>query len=132
MVYIVFGAFILAFLAMLLLFIRKTLFSVHMLQQSGYRNSDYLKWCDDNLMRNISVAELVGMGLSLVIFFLTERFMEDILIGFVNCIITMAVVSIGLFPLRKHSTKKAKKPLVYTARVKRLLVTCFLQIMHLI
>jgi len=108
-------------LGVLFLFVKKTLFSVHMLQQSSYRSSDFLKWCDDNLTRNISAAEISAMALSIVLFFMAAKFAEDNIAGIINVIITLAVMIIGLFPLKKFSVKKAKKPLVYTARVKRLL-----------
>lgn len=110
-----------AYFLMAFLFVRKTIFSIHMLQQSGYRNSDYLKWCDENLMRNLGFVELAAMAISLVFFFAAGRFSDDIMLMFINLDLTMLLVSLGHFPLKKYSTKNAKKPLVYTARVKRLI-----------
>ncbi len=114
---------LIGFTGVIFLFFRKMLFSVHMLQQTAYRSGDFLKWCDENLLRNISVAEIIGMIISLVIFFFTKRFGSDLLIATLNSTITMVIVAIGIFPFRKYSVKKAKKPLVYTPRVKRLIVT---------
>ncbi len=107
------------------LFIRKTLFSVHMLQQSAYRNTDYLKWCDDNLIRNVSAYELAAMAASLVMFFVMHRFSDNLYVGMCNSALTMLILAFALISSGKYSTKKAKKPLAYTARVKRLLITIF-------
>ena len=109
--------------AVLFMFVKKTLFSVHMLQQSAYRSGDYLKWCDDNLTRNISAPEISAMAVSVALFFMGSKFAEDYTAGVLNTAATLAIVLVGLFPIKKYSVKKAKKPLVYTARVKRLLVT---------
>ncbi len=114
---------LIAFLGVVFLFFRKMRFSVHMLQQSAYRSGDFLKWSDENLLRNISVAEIIGMIVSLAIFFFTKRFGNDPVIAMINATVTMIIVSLGMLPFRKHSVKKAKKPLVYTPRVKRLILT---------
>lgn len=116
---------LLSFLAVIFLFARKTLFSIFMLQQSSYRSSDFLKWCDDNFLKNISAAEIVAMAASLAMFFATRSFGEDLFLAVVNATVTLIIMSLGMFPLRKHSVKKAKKPLVFTARVKRLIASSF-------
>ncbi|MDP4118816.1 MAG: UDP-N-acetylmuramoyl-tripeptide--D-alanyl-D-alanine ligase [Bacillota bacterium] len=112
-----------AFLCMGFLFLRKLRFSVHMLQQTGYKSKDFLKWCDENLMRNLSFIELAAMAVSLCIFFFLDKYGVP-QIGFLNAAVTMLLVSLGVFPFSKYSSKKAKKPLVYTPRVKRLFAAC--------
>ncbi len=108
-----------------LLFVRKTLFSVHMLQQSAYRNSDFLKWCDDNLSVISGGYELFIIALSLAFFLLTRNFQDSFFLSLINGTISLVLLSFRNFPIKKYSTKNAKKPLVFTARVKRLLVAEF-------
>ncbi len=115
-----------AFVLVAVLFVRKTLYSVHMLQQSAYRSSDFLKWCDSNLSLNSSGYELFVIAVSLLLFLLTRNFQEDVFVLFGNMLLTFVLLSLRNLPFKKYSTKSAKKPLVYTPRVKRLLVTAFL------
>ena len=104
------------------LFLRKTRFGLHMLQQSGYLSTDFLKWGEENLFRNLSFTELISMALTIVLFFVFLYY--DSFFQLVNSAAALFFVSLGLIPMKKYSGKNAKKPLVYTARVKRLIAAC--------
>lgn len=99
--------------AMLYFFIPRTLHSLHMLQQNSYRNVRYLDWCRHHM------PELLKPGLSLLL-------LSVVAFLFVGNRFYIAVGAVGLFFIYAALAYKippAKKPLVFTSRVKRLLVT---------
>lgn len=99
--------------AALIYFAVKVKFGFHMLQQESYLNTGYLKWVSKNLQKNIWAADvlppLAGGLISLM-------FPSAGLAVWAAAGILAAVIRIKAAP-------KAKKPLVVTARVKRLIVT---------
>lgn len=99
----------------------RSLHFVHMLQLNSYRNERYGAWLKQNRKKYFAVW-LIWASMSLisssVIHYLSEErdpLMESFFAGFTAVLlVVLAILS---------RPKKAKKPLVYTARVKRLLVT---------
>ena len=91
----------------------QSLHFTHMLQLNSYRNERFWKWCKDNENRLVSVKTLLP-ALLLPLLYLPEFW----------CIVAAAVV-LAITTLL-NIPKKAKKPLVYTARVKRLLTAQYL------
>ena len=88
----------------------QSLYFTHMLQLNSYRSERYRKWCRDNSGKLINARRLWPL-LLLVCAFLPPLY----------CLIASAVVLFAATAL--NFPQKAKKPLVFTARVKRLLVT---------
>ncbi|MBQ9963797.1 MAG: UDP-N-acetylmuramoyl-tripeptide--D-alanyl-D-alanine ligase [Clostridia bacterium] len=85
-------------------------FYTHMLQLNSYRPERYRKWCTDNDKRIVNVRTLLP-ALLFPTMFLPELYAYSV------SAVLLAVTAILNIP------KKAKKPLVVTARVKRLFVT---------
>lgn len=86
----------------------------HMLQQESYLNLGYLKWVKKNLSKNISIYDfLPGIAALCVLSFTSEFYAY-----FIWC-----AVNLIEFYYRIKNAPKAKKPLVLTSRVKRLIVT---------
>ena len=105
----------------LIAIIKKTTRSLHMLQQNLYNeNNRYLKWIGKNVKDFINV-EIIGVILSL--YTLLKIYSET---KYTNIII-LVLILVYMFSfatiLKMESKNQNKKPLVYTARVKRLLVT---------
>ncbi|MBR2338527.1 MAG: UDP-N-acetylmuramoyl-tripeptide--D-alanyl-D-alanine ligase [Clostridia bacterium] len=94
-------------------FIPQSLYYTHMLQLNSYRNERYWKWCQDNDKRLVSVRTLLP-ALLLPAMYLPELW----------CLIASSAVLLLTAVL--NIPKKAKKPLVFTARVKRLLTTLYI------
>lgn len=92
----------------------KTIKSVHMLQLNSYRNERYLLWISRNYKKVFQKLELL-----LLIPVITALFANEI---------TFLISSIAIFVLLFFMRSKVaeKKKLVYTARVKRLLVTTYI------
>ncbi len=88
----------------------QSLYYTHMLQLNSYRNERFWKWCKENDSRLVSVRTLLP-ALCLVALYFPVRW----------CQIASAVILLVTALL--NIPKKAKKPLVFTARVKRLLTT---------
>ncbi len=88
----------------------QTLYYVHMLQLNSYRASRFFKWVGDNPRR------VWGVGRFLSLPAIAFAFIPAPWGGIAACLWLL------LFGLG-HRPQKAKKPLVFTARVKRLLVT---------
>ena len=90
----------------------RSLYFVHMLQLNSYRPERYSKWCKENDSRLVNWRALLP-ALLLPAMYLSARYGYAVGIG-------VLVVTVVLnFP------KKAKKPLVFTARVRRLLAALF-------
>ena len=87
-------------------------FNMHMFQLNGYRCSKHFHWLKKNISRY--AVELVCFALSF-----TGLVKSDALMGF--CAAALLVCIIALAP--ENKSRPAKKPLVYTPRVKRMLVT---------
>lgn len=94
----------------LLCHIPQSLYFTHMLQLNSYRNERFWKWCKENDSRLVSVRTLLP-ALLLPSLYLPEFW----------CYVAGAAVL--LLTALLNIPKKAKKPLVFTARVKRLLAT---------
>ena len=87
------------------------LYIVHMFQQNSYKLREYVEW----MQVHSNVGRLLGKSLYAVIA------LPLILIGNTGCLIAACIMNILTVLVNKpHS---AKKPLVYTNRVKRMLVT---------
>ena len=91
----------------------QSLYFTHMLQLNSYRNERFWKWCKENDKRLVSVRTMLP-ALCLAALYLPEQW----------CLGAGAVLL--LLTALLNIPKKAKKPLVFTARVKRLLTTQYL------
>lgn len=101
-------------LAAVLNFSAQAVYFTHMLQLNSYRTERYKKWCTENEKKLVSVPRMLPF---LCVFLLW-------LAGFTAPWVVYAVgTAIMLLSALLNWPKKAKKPLVVTARVKRLFVT---------
>ena len=91
---------------------------VHMLQLEGYKNKNLMHWLNENTVKvykTPAIFSLCGLALMLVI---NAAFPSVTLYGF---IVLAVVYVLFIFVYAKKSlVENAKKPLVYTSRVKRL------------
>lgn len=95
----------------------QTLYYVHMLQLNSYRNERYLKWMRENDDRSLPPMRLMAAGpLAIMMMLGFERHL-------LSAVAYGAGVVLCLIAAYSDRPKPAKKPLVYTPRVKRLLVT---------
>lgn len=86
------------------------LYIIHMFQQNSYKREEHLHWVKSNYAR------LIGK----VLFALIS--VPFLCVGNVGCLMVAILCNIVTILLNKPN-KAAKKPLVYTPRVKRMLVT---------
>lgn len=93
-------------------YVLQSLYYTHMLQLNSYRPERYRKWCTDNDKKLVQVRTMLP-ALSIPALFLPELY------G------TLAAAGVLLVTALLNLPKKAKKPLVVTARVTRLFVTEF-------
>lgn len=87
------------------------LYIVHMFQQNSYKPREYMEW----VQVHSNVGRLLGKSLYAIISF------PLILIGNRGCMIAACIMNIMTVLVNKPHP--AKKPLVYTKRVKRMLIT---------
>ena len=107
--------FIISLLPVLIYIYFKTKNSFHMLQQNWYNDGNrYVKWLFKNFKSNFLTLEL------LFIFFILTMYIED---KFAMIVIVIFYTIAALINLNKTKKAQNKKPLVFTKRVKRLLVT---------
>ena len=95
----------------------ETIYYVHMLQLNSYRPERYRKWMLQNDKRTLPWYRLLlsGVPLAVLMMFGFE--------GVIGLVATSVAVLLCLISAVLDRPKKAKKPLVYTPRVKRLLTT---------
>ena len=87
------------------------LYIVHMFQQNSYKPREYTEW----MRVHSNVGRLIGKSLYAVIS------LPLVLVGNRGCLIAACIMNIMTMVVNKPHP--AKKPLVYTKRVKRMLVT---------
>lgn len=90
---------------------RFELYIVHMFQQNSYKPTEYREWPQ--------VKENIGRSLGKTLYALIS--LPLLLIGGKGCLI--AACMMNLMTILVNKARQAKKPLVYTARVKRMLIT---------
>ena len=101
-------------LAAVLNFAVQAVYFTHMLQLNSYRTERYKKWCVENEKKLVSIPRMLPF---LCVFLLW-------LIGrTANWVVYAIGTAVLLITALLNWPKKAKKPLVVTARVKRLFVT---------
>ncbi|MBQ6117934.1 MAG: UDP-N-acetylmuramoyl-tripeptide--D-alanyl-D-alanine ligase [Clostridia bacterium] len=94
---------------------KSLVFNMHMFQLNGYRFDTHVHWLKKNLGRY--AVEYIVFALSFTGLIPQEK---EPLMGF--CAGALWVAVFALLP--ENRQRPAKKPLVYTARVKRMIVTC--------
>ncbi len=96
----------------------QALYFTHMLQLNSYRPERYSKWCKENDQKLVNIPRL----LPFLCIFLIWGMQKGLPVWLAYAI----GAGILLITALLHLPKRAKKPLVYTMRVWRLLVTQFL------
>ena len=99
----------------LIYFYRLTRHGIHMLQLESYFISRYAKWMKKNLKKVISIKAIVLLVISSVLILINNE--KTILAGLILEIIFLIFLSLTF------KKEKEKKPLVVTARVKRMYAT---------
>lgn len=108
--------FIFSLIAFLIFGILKTRKSFHMLQQNWYDKSfRYLKWCFRNIKKSFLTIDILIIPIIVVCYFIK--------VSYVYYIIAIAYLFATYVFFKITKTEQVKKPLVYTARLKRLSVT---------
>ena len=111
--------FVLTLFLWFILVIIKLKKSLHMLQQNNYnKDNRYLKWISNNFKK-----VFLSIDVMLIIFILFLLLSNNFVINTILFILLLLVSIIKYFNDDLEDKKKSKKPLVYTNRVKRLLVT---------
>lgn len=110
--------FIVSLLPLMVYMYLKTKKSFHMLQQNWYNDGNrYIKWINKNLKKIFLNIELL-----FILFFIIKYL--DGKLGMILVVIFYVILSLKY--LRNSKLEQTKKPLVFTKRVKRLLVTTFI------
>ncbi|MBR5524534.1 MAG: UDP-N-acetylmuramoyl-tripeptide--D-alanyl-D-alanine ligase [Clostridia bacterium] len=92
----------------------QAVYFTHMLQLNSYRPERYKKWCVDNDKKLVTVPRMLPF-LCVLALWLAGRVQDWILYGV--CAAVLLLTALLCWP------QKAKKPLVITARVKRVFIT---------
>ena len=111
---------ILVFMTMALFFISTSMSvidSVHFFQLNSYRFDTHTKWMRENLRKYLT-HNIISVLMLIVVFIPMNPMVKAI-----------ALEILFIISLPTEKPKKAKKPLVYTARVKRMLATTLLVVL---
>ena len=92
----------------------------HMFQLEGYKPKGYLKWLMQYGFDTVLAA--IGMAMLFVLSYLFQATLGEIAGIIVGFALLTAFAALGILSIRKFRVKDAKKPLVYTSRIKRLLI----------
>lgn len=93
----------------------------HMLQLSGYHHSEYSQWCKEHPAAVFPLSRILLIVLSLLVLILGQ--VSSAINEKASLILLIVMIAIAIISFFANAPKKAKKPLVYTKRVQRLLVT---------
>jgi len=111
--------FLISYILILIYVVIKGKKAMHMLQQNLYNeNNRYVKWLDANLKTAYMHFDLISLFILVVASFMNNEYSKFLVI----LALVFYFVS-GYFIRKKRKHEQVKKPLVITARVKRLLVT---------
>ena len=114
----VFGWFFLFAALVIVHAVTQSLHLVHMLQLSGYHNDVYARWCNEHMAKILSPGRLFCLVTLLLLA------LRSVLFEAVPALAFLLVACVGLFvSLLDTLPRQAKKPLVFTKRVWRLLIT---------
>ena len=107
--------FIVSLLPLMVYMYLKTKKSFHMLQQNWYNDGNrYIKWINKNIKKIFLNTEL------LFVLFFVIKYINNIL-GMILVVTFYVILSLKI--LRNSKLEQTKKPLVFTKRVNRLLIT---------
>ncbi|MDD6879238.1 MAG: UDP-N-acetylmuramoyl-tripeptide--D-alanyl-D-alanine ligase [bacterium] len=100
--------------------IKTSIRALHMLQQNLYNeNNRYIKWINNNKKTTIINYSIISIFLSILMIFCNKDFINNTILLFI-----MIVYVLSYFIEKKISSNNQNKtPLVYTSRVKRLIIT---------
>ncbi len=108
--------FIFSLITFLIFGILKTRKSFHMLQQNWYDKSfRYLKWCFKNIKKSILTIDILVIPLLVACYFLK--------VEYIYYVVAIAYIFIAYVYFKITKGEQVKKPLAFTARLKRLSVT---------
>lgn len=97
--------------------IDKLKYLFHMLQQNGYKINEYIGWLNEHAFTKVvSTREILFFALSLAAALWAEPLLTDLALSIVFCIYSV----FWFLKIDFYDGKTVKKPLVYTARMKRL------------
>lgn len=92
----------------------------HMFQLEGYKSRGYFKWLVQYGFGSVLAA--IGLAILFVLAFMLHAVLGEIAGAIAGWALLAAFAALGTLCICKFRVKDAKKPLVYTSRVKRLLV----------
>lgn len=93
---------------------------LHMLQQNGYKLNEFLQWVSKGFLgKVIRAQEWIMLGIGLALHF----YLHQLLSNLASSIILLVFSVVWFFNEDFYSRKKVKKPLVSTARMKRLYIS---------
>lgn len=101
-------------LAAVLNFSAQAVYFTHMLQLNSYRTERYKKWCTDNEKKLVNISRMLPF-LCVMLLWLEGRAQSWVVYAVGTAVLLLTALL--------NWPKKAKKPLVVTARVKRLFIT---------
>ena len=97
---------------------------LHMLQLESYQLDGYIRWLEKNRDRHLGLTLYVGVGafvaFELLFLILRAAAGEYTSLIISGCLTAAAFTAGALFCDKKHHSQAAKKPIAYTARMKRL------------
>ena len=97
-------------------------FFVHVFQQVGYKPNEYWKWLKEHWEGKVVTGVLAAMN---VVIFLIVFVVPEFEIHPTTTSVAFTLLGLGVIwfvPIGRYKPKKVKKPLVFTPRVKRLMV----------
>ena len=100
----------------------RTRFFLHVFQQVGYKHNEYWEWLRKNWGQKVIPGDLAMYNILLFVLVLG--------LNWVNIDLTSNATTIALFiwgfywfsTIKEYRAEKVKKPLVFTSRVRRLMV----------
>lgn len=109
----------------------RTRFFLHVYQQVGYKHNEYWEWLKKNWGQKVIPGDLVIYNILLFVLVLGFNWVN---IELTNNATTIALFTWGFYwfsTIREYRAEKIKKPLVFTSRVRRLMVPVVVLVLFL-
>ncbi|MEO1023405.1 MAG: UDP-N-acetylmuramoyl-tripeptide--D-alanyl-D-alanine ligase [Bacteroidota bacterium] len=97
-------------------------FFIHVFQQVGYKSNEYWKWLKAHWEGRVVTGVLAAMN---VVIFIIVFVIPEFEVRLTTTSVAFVLLSLGtiwFIPVGRYNPKKVKKPLVFTPRVKRLMI----------
>lgn len=100
----------------------RTQFFLHVFQQVGYKNNEYWQWLREHWEQKVIPSDLAIFNILLFLVVVGLEWLDIEITNSSKAVILFTISFFWFSSIKRYKAEKVKKPLVYTARMKRLTI----------